>query len=185
MEETLRNFVDILVNPRVTDPVEILMFLNAHLSFFSLVTDWFESAEKVVLEDGCVINEGRGVSLSEGICGYNVDELQYSDGGFMEVSTTFEVIRLNAMVISCMCYLIFLLRICFSTRRTWINIFAAIATVLAVLDIIIYINLVNKLNILQSGAFINYGPGFSLHCCVVVLSFSILGIEFYSNFDNI
>jgi hypothetical protein len=185
MEEVLNSLVQVLVNPRVTDPVEILMFLNAHISFFSLATDWFESAEKVVLGDGCVINEGRGFSLSEGICGYNVDELQYSDGGFMEVSTTFEVIRLNAMVISCICYLIFLLRITFSTRRTWINIFAALAAVLAVVDIVIYINLVNKINILQSGAFHNYGPGFILHCIVVVLSFSILGIEFYSNFDDI
>ena len=181
----MRNFVDILVKPRVTDPVEFIMFLNAHISVFSLATDWFESAEKVVLGDGCVINEGRGFSLSEGICGYNVDELQFSDGGFLEVSTSFEVIRLNTLVVTCLCYLIFLLRTGFSTRWVWINIFAALAAVLAVVDIIIYINLVNKLNILQSGAFTNYGPGFILHCCVVVLSFSILGIEFYSNFDNI
>ena len=184
MKEVL-NTRTVLVNPRVTDPVEILMFLNAHLSLFSLTTDWFESTEKVVLEDGCVVNEGRGFSLSEGICGYNVDDLQYSDGGFLEVSTTFEVIRINALVIISMCYLIFLLRICFSTRRTWINIFVALAVILSVLDIIIYMNLVNKINILQSGAFNNYGPGFILHCFVVVLSFSILGIEFYSNFDNI
>lgn len=181
----LNSLVQVLVNPRVTDPVEILMFINAHISFFSLATDWFESTEKVVLEDGCVINEGRGFSLSEGICGYNVDELQFSDGGFLEVSTVFEVIRLNAILISCMCYLIFLLRIGFSKRRTWINIFSALAAVLAVVDIVIYINLVNKINILQSGAFTNYGPGFILHCFVVVLSFSILGIEFYSNFDDI
>jgi hypothetical protein len=185
MSKIAARFVEVLFNPRVTDPVEYLMFLNAHFSFFSLAMDWFESKDTVVLDDGCVINAGRGFSLSEGICGYNVDELKNIQGGFLEVLTSFQIIRANTILVTCLCYLIFMLRLGFKTRWVWINVFCAGAALLAVVNVIIYINLVNSLNILQSDSFSNFGPGFIFHVLVVTFSFSILGIEFYRNFDDI
>lgn len=175
----------LLFNPKVTDPVEYLMFLNAHFSLFSLVTHWFESKATVVLDDGCVINAGRGFSLSEGICGYKVDELKNTQGGFLEVSTSFQTIRASTLIVTCLCYLIFMFRVGFNTRWVWVNVFCAGAALLAVVNVIIYINLVNSLDILRGDSFSNFGPGFIFHVLVVTLSFSILGIEFYRNFDDI
>lgn len=184
MKEKINQTLSILANPKVTTLV-FFMFLNSHFSFLSLSTNWFVANQHVVLDDGCIIHKGSGFTLSESICGYKIEDLQYAKGGFLEVSTSFEIIRIITFVVSLFCFLIFLLRILSKTKLVWINVFASLAAVLSVVDVVIYINLVNKINILQTGAFNNYGPGFILHCCVIILSFSILGLEFYSNFDNI
>ncbi len=185
MKEKINQTLSILANPQVTNLVYYLLFLNAHFSLLSLSANWFVANKSVILDDGCIINQGAGFTLSESICGYKIEELQYAKGGFLEVSTSFEIIRIITFVVSFFCYSIFLLRVLSNAKIVWINVFASLAAVLSVVDVVIYINLVNKINILQSGAFNNYGPGFILHCCVTILSFSILGLEFYSNFDKI
>jgi len=185
MKEKINQTLSILANPKVTSLVNYLMFLNAHFSLLSLSTNWFVTNERVVLDDGCIIHQGSGFTLSESICGYQIEELEYAKGGFLEVSTSFEAIRIITFVVSLFCFSIFILRILSNTKMVWTNVFASLAAVLSVVDVVIYINLVNKINILQSGAFNNYGPGFIMHCCVTIFSFSILGLEFYSNFDKI
>lgn len=182
------SFLNTLVNPGVTDVVDILVFLNAHFSFFSLGTDWIIANEKVeVLDGGCIIPKDRGFTVSGSICGYSAGDLGVTDqGGFLSIITSFRVIEWVSVVVTGLCYTFLLLRVGLGMRRhAWVNTFAVISGVLSVVSLIVYINMVNNINILSTSAFNTKGPGFIFNVFVITISFSILSLGFYKNFDNI